>query len=162
HLAVEPPRSGPMRAIVLEEFGDRARGDARQSSVSEGHLRGGEPHSKFKANLPVECGARQPIVQISPSGTVKRHSAGWQGLTTESIYVPAQRRIECRYGAPYHLLVLYVDGVRCDGETFIDDLTPSMLRNIANKLTFVPANHTYNEWHETRAPMRISYIYLDL
>src|SRR5262249_9441641 len=45
-------------------------------------------------------------------------------------------------------------------ETFIDGLTPSTLRNVANKLTFVPANHTYNEWHETRTPMRISYLYL--
>jgi AraC family transcriptional regulator len=112
-------------------------------------------------SLPVECGVLQPIVQISPIGAAKRHSAGWQGLTTESIYAPAQRRIECRYSAPSHLLVMYVDGVRRDGETFIDGLTPSTLRNVANKLTFVPANHAYNEWHETRTPMRISYLYLD-
>jgi hypothetical protein len=37
-------------------------------------------------SLPVECGVLQPIVQISPIGAAKRHSAGWQGLTTESIY----------------------------------------------------------------------------
>jgi AraC family transcriptional regulator len=102
----------------------------------------------------------QPIVQISPIDAAKRHSGGCQGVTTESIYIPAQRRIECRYSGPCHLLAMYVDGIRRDGETFIDGLTPSTLRNVTNKLTFVPANHAYNEWHETRTPMRISYLYL--
>ena len=152
----------PSRSELPTETSEAGRGqrDAVESSIKEGHLRGRVPRSRFRSRFPVECGALQPIVQISPSGTAKRHSAGCQGLTTESIYVPAQRRIECRYSAPYHLLVLYVDGVRCDGETFIDGLTPSTLRNVANKLTFIPANHAYNEWHETRTPMRISYLYL--
>jgi AraC family transcriptional regulator len=140
---------------------DRGRRDAAESSMNEEHLRGREPRSRFRSSLPVECGVQQPIVQISPIDTAKRHSAGWQGLTTESIYAPAQRRIECSYSAPSHLLVMYVDGVRRDGETFIDGLPPSTLRNVAKKLTFVPANHAYNEWHETRTPMRISYLYLD-
>jgi AraC family transcriptional regulator len=56
---------------------------------------------------------------------------------------------------------MYVDGIRRDGETSIDGVAPSRLRNVANKLTFVPANHTYDEWHEARTPMRISYLYLD-
>src|SRR5215469_3586170 len=106
-------------------------------------------------------GILEPTVQISPIGAARRQSAGWQGLTTENIYAPAERRIECQYCALSHLLVMYVDGIRRDGETFIDGLTPSTLRNVTNKLTFVPANHAYNEWHEARTPMRISYLYLD-
>src|SRR5262245_5930393 len=138
--------SSKLRKETTTELG-RGRRDAVESAITEGHLRGREPRSTFRSRFPVECGALQPIVQISPSSTASRHSVGCQGLTTESIYVPAQRRIECRYSAPYHLLVLYVDGIRYDGETFIDGLTPSTLRNVANKLTFVPANHAYNEWH---------------
>jgi AraC family transcriptional regulator len=58
------------------------------------------------------------------------------------------------------LLVLYEDGVRGDGETSIDGLPPSRLRNLANKLTFVPAGHSYREWHETSAAIRMTCIYL--
>lgn len=139
----------------------REHWDSAASSINEGHLRSRELHSRFGASLPVDCGVLQSFVQISPVGTARRHSTAWQGLITESIYVPAQSRIECQYNAPSHLLVMYVDGVRREGETFIDGLTPSTLRNVTNKLTFVPANHAYSEWHETRTPMRISYIYLD-
>ena len=56
--------------------------------------------------------------------------------------------------------MLYEDGVREDGETTIDGLPPSRLRNLANKLTFVPAGHSYREWHETGAAARITYLYL--
>jgi AraC family transcriptional regulator len=76
--------------------------------------------------------------------------------------LPAQRRIECRFRAPSNLLVMYDDGIRRDGETSIDHLARSKLRNLANKLTFVPANLAYKEWHEPRTPMRFSYLYLNL
>src|SRR6516164_960800 len=127
----------------------------------EGHLRGRERRPSFGSSFLIERGILAPTVQISPIGVATRHSAGWQGLTAESIYAPVQKRIECQYSAPFHLLVMYVDGVRRDGETFIDGLPQSTLRNVTKKLTFVPANHAYNEWHEARTPMRISYLYLD-
>jgi AraC family transcriptional regulator len=79
---------------------------------------------------------------------------------TESIYAAARSRIEIRYDAPAHLLVLYEDGVRREGETSIDGLPPSTLRNFANKLTFVPAGHSYREWHETSTALRMTYLYL--
>jgi len=101
-------------------------------------------------------------VEISPIDAVKRHSTGRYEMLIESIYVPAQRRIECRFRAPSNLLVMYDDGIRRDGETSIDHLARSKLRNIADKLTFVPANRAFNEWHEPRTAMRFSYLYLDL
>jgi len=101
-------------------------------------------------------------VEISQIDAVKRHSTGRYEMLIESIYVPAQRRIECRFRAPSNLLVMYDDGIRCDGETSIDHLARSKLRNLANKLTFVPANCAFTEWHEPRTPMRFSYLYLDL
>ena len=100
-------------------------------------------------------------VEISPIDAVRRHSTGRYEILVESIYLPAQRRIECRFRAPSNLLVMYDDGIRRDGETSIDHLR-SKLRNLANKLTFVPANRAFNEWHESRTPMRFSYLYLDL
>src|SRR5262249_27140793 len=100
-------------------------------------------------------------VQISPIGAVKRHSAGRHGLVTESIYVPAGTRIEFRFDAPVHLLVMYDEGARRNGETSINGLDPSALRNFADKLTFVPAGHAYHECHEPSTPTRLTYQYWD-
>src|SRR5258706_15540103 len=49
-------------------------------------------------------------VEISPIDAVKRHSTGRYEMLIESIYVPAQRRIECRFRAPSNLLVMYDEG----------------------------------------------------
>jgi AraC family transcriptional regulator len=145
---------------ILTEKARRMRWDT-ESLFDEGRLRSCELGSSSRSNPTVESGMLEPAVQIAPTATAKRRSTGWQGIITESIYVPVQSRVECQYRAPFHLLVMYVDGIRRDGETSITGLAPSTLRNVANKLTFVPANHAYKEWHETRTPMRISYLYLD-
>ena len=80
---------------------------------------------------------------------------------TETIYAPTQSRIEFKFDASVHLLVMYDYGARCEGETSIGELAPSRLRNFANKLTFAPAGHTYREWHEPCTPTCITYLYLD-
>src|SRR5580704_11028032 len=139
----------------------KAKGGDVLRSICEKHFRDRELYSGVTAATPIACGILEPPVQISQIGTANRYSAGCQGLTTESIYAPAQSKIECRFSAPSHLLVMYIDGIRRDGETYIEGLSPSRLRNVSNKLTFVPANHAYNEWHEARTPLRIAYLYLD-
>jgi AraC family transcriptional regulator len=69
-------------------------------------------------------------------------------------------RIDFRFDSPMHLLVIYDEGARREGETSIDGLTQSRLHNLVNKLTFVPAGHIYHEWHETSRPTRITFLYL--
>src|SRR5262249_229705 len=59
-----------------------------------------------------------------------------------------------------HLLALYEDGARREGETSIDNLPPSNLRKFGNKLTFIPAGHSYRERHEISTPLRVTYLYL--
>ena len=112
--------------------------------------------------------SRQPVgsdldstVQIYPAELVKRERASWDGIVTETVYAAAQSRVEFRFDAPVHLLVMYDYGARRQGETSIGELAPSRLRNFASKLTFAPVGHTYREWHETSVPMRITYLYLD-
>jgi AraC family transcriptional regulator len=100
-------------------------------------------------------------VQISPIGSVKRHSTGWHGLVAESIYTPVGSTTEFRFDAAVHLLVIYDEGTRCGGETSIDGLASSRLRNFADKLTFVPADHAYYERHETSTATRLTFLYLD-
>ena len=107
-----------------------------------------------------ECDLLDAAVKVSPVDTIKRHSTGRYGVATDSIYAPAKSKIEFRFDATVHLLVMYDEGARREGETSIEGLPPSRLRNFANKFTFVPAGHAYHEWHETAAPMRVTYLYL--
>jgi AraC family transcriptional regulator len=60
-----------------------------------------------------------------------------------------------------HLLVMYGEGTRQKGKTSINGVGLSTSRQLANKLTFVPAGHTYSEWHEVSSQIHLTYIYLD-
>jgi len=133
---------------------------ANQDLADEGHFEQPELSPDLTPALSTGCELFGATVQISPTELVKRHSREQYGIVTESIYAPARSRIEVRYDAPAHLLVLYEDGVRREGETSINGLPPSRLRNFTNKLTFVPAGHSYREWHETSTAIRVTYLYL--
>ena len=102
-----------------------------------------------------------PIVQIIPAESVKRLGTGWHRWFTESIHAPIGNKVEFRFQGPTHLLALYNEGARRDGETSIDGLPSSKARNFVNKLTFVPAGHGYREWHETSVSTRVTFLYLD-
>lgn len=103
----------------------------------------------------------RPTVKITPAEPVRRLGTGWHWWFSESVHVPIGHKIEFRFQGPAHLLVLYNDGLRRSGETSIDSLQSSRLRNFVHKLTFVPAGCAYREWHETGASTRITFLYLD-
>jgi AraC family transcriptional regulator len=133
---------------------------AHHDPMLKGPFEKSEGHSDLASPLIHAAHLFDPTVEISPIDTVKRHSAGRYGIVAESIYAPIGSSIQINYNGPEHLLVLYEDGARREGETSIDGLAPSSLRKFANKMTFVPAAHTYRERHEISAPMRATYLYL--
>jgi len=47
-----------------------------------------------------------------------------------------------------HLLAVCEEGERREGETFVEGLPRSTLRDLRRKLTLVPAGHAYRDWHE--------------
>jgi AraC family transcriptional regulator len=100
-------------------------------------------------------------VKISPNDLVTRHSTGCDGFIAETIYAPAGSTFEVRYRGSAHLLVLYEEGVRRQGETSIDGFARSNLRGFSKKMTFVPAGRCLDERQEINAPTRITYLYLD-
>jgi AraC family transcriptional regulator len=51
--------------------------------------------------------------------------------------------------------------MRSDGDTFVEGLPRSRLRDVSRKLTFVPAGHEYYEWQEPRVLTRIVHFYFD-
>jgi AraC family transcriptional regulator len=100
-------------------------------------------------------------VEVYPPDIVKRSTMAWDGMAAEIVQATRSEKIEFRYRAPLHLLAVYDQGIRNDGETFVDGLPRSKLRDVRRKLTLVPAGHVYHEWQEPRILTRIVYFYFD-
>ena len=102
-----------------------------------------------------------PSIEFSPPAPGKRRAITGDGMTAECLQCTRQDRIKYRFHGPLHLLVAYESSERSDGETFVEGLPPSKLRNLTRKLTFVPAGHEYNEWHKPRTGTHLMYFYFD-
>jgi AraC family transcriptional regulator len=100
-------------------------------------------------------------VEISPSGAVERQWMAGRGIRAELVQSMSRSRIEFRYRGPSHLILAYEQGLRRGGETFVDGVSPSTLRDFTGKLTFLPAGHDYFEWHQLHASASLLYVYFD-
>jgi AraC family transcriptional regulator len=100
-------------------------------------------------------------VEIYPTDIVKRHAVAWDGMAAEIVQATRREKIEFRFRGPLHLLVVCDQGMRSDGDTFVEGLPRSKLRDVRRKLTFVPAGHAYHEWHEPRVLAHVAYFYFD-
>lgn len=105
--------------------------------------------------------ATNRTVEVYPPDIVKRRTVTWDGMTAEIIQATKHDRVETRFCAPVHLLAVCERGMRDDGETFVEGLPRSQLRNLTQKLTFVPAGHAYHECQEPRILSRVAYFYFD-
>jgi AraC family transcriptional regulator len=107
------------------------------------------------------AGARSLTVRFAPAGAVSRRIASWGNVTAEVVAANRRGRIEARFRAPVHMLALYERGVRRDGNTHVEGLAQSALRDCRGKMVFVPAGCEYYEWQEPRTLPRVAYLYLD-
>ena len=119
----------------------------------------GRLHPDHERHDPVA--ADHATADIHPSDIVKRRTATWDGMVAEIVQTTRCERIESRFCGESHLLVVYEQGTRREGETVVDGLSPSTLRDCRRKLTFVPAGHEYRDWQEPRLPGRVIYFYFD-
>ncbi len=101
------------------------------------------------------------IVDFSPSEIVRRHSAAWSGLHVETVQVMRHTPFEYGFRAPCHLLIALELGERLDGETVVEGLPRSTLRDFTHKLTFVPAGHDFRGWQRPRVLTRVTHFYID-
>jgi AraC family transcriptional regulator len=120
--------------------------------------RPGRPIAEY--NPPPDLESRL-LVDISPSEIVRRHSAAWPSLQVETVQVMRHTPFEYGFRAPCHLLIAAQFGERHDGETFVEGLPRSTLRDCTQKLTFVPAGHDFRGWQRPRALPRSTYFYID-
>jgi len=102
----------------------------------------------------------QSTVKIAAVPAFRRRLVA-DGIMAELIQSTCRERIEYRYRGSSHLLVAWEQGIRVDGETFVEGAPTSTLRNMTRKLTFVPAGRDYFEWHQPRAATRLMYFYID-
>jgi AraC family transcriptional regulator len=135
-------------------------------SPSRGRLRGPWRDERTNSGRHLSDGRadfRSPhtLVKISPSDAVARRALSWTGMAAETTRAAELRRIEVRFRAPVHLLVLFEEGVRRAGLTHIEGLPPSGLHNLKGKLVFVPSGHEYYDWQEPSRPSRAAYFYFD-
>jgi AraC family transcriptional regulator len=109
-------------------------------------------HSAFEA---------RSIVDFSPPEIMSRHSAALPGVHVETVQAVRHRPFEYGFRAPCHLLIAAGLAERYDGETLVEGLSRSTLRDFTRKLTFVPAGHDFRGSQRPRALMRTTYIYID-
>ena len=136
-------------------------GGASHTTVDLRDLEETRPPVGIKSSASSDNSLLHPTVQVAPVEFVKRLGTGCPGWFAESIHAPLGRTIELEFQGPVHLLVMYNEGVRRDGETSVDGFAPSKIRNLTKKLTFVPAGCGYREWLETAASTRLTFLYLD-
>ena len=150
----EKPTPQPRQPVVLHALSPRLQFDGNQKGPS-GRDTTGLRHDTDRPDV------SHPAVDISPSHLVGRRAIARQGVTAEIVRAKSLDRIEFRFRANMHLLVLCERGARREGETFVEGLPRSALRDLSRKLTFVPAGHEYHEWHVPRILTRLTYFYLD-
>jgi AraC family transcriptional regulator len=101
------------------------------------------------------------LVDFSPSEIVRRHSTAWSGLRVETVQVTRHTPFEYGFRAHCHLLIAAELAERYDGESFVEGLPRSSLRDFTHKLTFVPAGHDFRGSQSPRALTRTTYFYID-
>src|SRR5258708_2009907 len=130
----------------------------------DGRFEDGKQRNNARVRAPLEgyVGDRSSrAVDICPAHVVSRRAIAWDGIRVEIVESVTCDKMEFRFCAPCHLLLVYEEGVRDEGETVVGDLACSTLRTLTRKLTFVPAGHEFREWQHPRARTRVICFYLD-
>src|SRR4051794_37084701 len=86
--------------------------------------------------------ASLPAVNVTPNHLVARRGMKWRGMAVEFLQATSHDRIECSFRSPVHMLAVYQHGTRREGESYVEGLPRSTLRDMTKKLIFVPASHT--------------------
>lgn len=107
------------------------------------------------------AGTRPFAVKIAPADIVRHRSAAWDGVRVEAVEITRRQRFDYGYEAPTHLLIAAEKAERHDGETLVEGLPRSTLREFSRRLTFIPAGHKFYGWQDPRILMRTTYFYID-
>ncbi len=100
-------------------------------------------------------------VSFSPPNIANRRVTDWGAIRADTVHITRRERFEYGYQAPCHLLIAAERSERDAGETLIEGLPKSSLRDLSRKLSFVPAGHRFHGWQAPRVLTRVTYFYID-
>src|SRR5258708_15582786 len=118
--------------------------------------------SEIGISLPGFPSSPRSIVEISPPDIARRQLANWGAIQADTVKVTRRETFEYGFQARRHLLIAYERAERHDGETLIEGLPKSTLREFNCKLSVVPAGHRFYGWQTPRVLTRVTYFYIDL
>src|SRR6267154_6796835 len=118
--------------------------------------------SDISISFPGFASSSRSIVEISPPDIARRQLANWGAIQADTVKVTRRETFEYGFQARRHLLVAYERAERHDGETLIEGLPRSTLREFNCKLSLVPAGHRFYGWQRPRVLTRVTYFYIDL
>jgi AraC family transcriptional regulator len=104
---------------------------------------------------------QMPALAWSPAGIIRHRTAQWHGLQVRAVQFISHEPYEYRFKEQCHLLVAVEQGVRYDGETFLEGLPKSTVRDYSHKLVFVPAGRSFLGSQRPRLLTRGICVYID-
>ena len=121
-----------------------------------------DPNASAIGALPPEALRRPlPAVEFFPAEIVRHRTAHWRGVLAKTVQLISREPFEYSFKEQCHLLIAVEQGVRYDGETFIEGLPRSTLRNYSHKLVFVPAGRQFFGAQKPRLLTRSICLYID-
>jgi AraC-like DNA-binding protein len=153
--------SQPIRIGTFTPFG---KGAPHSPVYDGGALRSGPAHPdgrRLGARGTQSIDLSSPTVDVAPYRAITRRGTEWRGMGAEFIQATSHDRIDYSFHSSLHLLAAYEQGARREGESYVEGLPRSTLRDVAKKLTFVPAGHEYREWYDPRILTAVTYFYFD-
>jgi AraC family transcriptional regulator len=104
---------------------------------------------------------QMPTVDFFPAEIVRHQKARWTGLELEMVQLISHEPFEYSFKHQRHLLIAVEQGVRYDGETRVEGLPASTLRNYSHKLILVPAGRRFFGTQTPRLLTRSICLYID-
>jgi AraC family transcriptional regulator len=98
---------------------------------------------------------------VSTSRSLERRVAQWRGLRGLSIKLTSHQPLQFQQVERCHLLVALEQIERYCGETTIAGLPKSSRRDLARKLTFIPAGCPFSGWMKPRVSLQATLLYID-
>lgn len=141
------PQSDSLKAVGLPAWASLQRRKAIDRP------RGHDDHGRVTAI--------NPAVDIAPRDIATRRIGRCDGMAAEVVQTIRRERVDIHFRAPMHLLIIVEEGTRVAGESLVEGLPPSSLRQLKRKLTFVPAGHNYHEWNQPSVLSQAIYFYFD-
>jgi AraC family transcriptional regulator len=117
--------------------------------------------SALGASPPELLGDKLPTVDFHPAEIVRHQTAHWRGVQLKTVQIISHEQFEYSFKQQRHLLIAVEQGVRYDGETFVEGLPASTIRHYSHKLIFVPSGRKLFGVQNPRLLTRSICIYID-